>query len=161
MDLLEKMLTEEVGEMNINETKEYLKTYFGKDISNIRDYFEMLDARVAELKHSGGGLHMLNMQRQECFILANNFIGPDDTPSKVYLSRMIVPFSQVMTAKIMDDIMAKESTKLKYLMFNLHDTNISNFLRFLGYWRKYGYSKHVKFASSVRIEVLKEKNRCF
>jgi hypothetical protein len=66
-----------------------------------------------------------------------------------------------MTAKVMDDIMGEKPSKLKYLMFNLHDTNVSNFLRFLGYWRKYGYLKHVKFASSVRLEVLKESNKCF
>ena len=47
---------------------------------------------------------------------------------------------------------------LKYLIFNLHDTNVSNFLRFLGYWTKYGYQKHVRFASSVRLEVFKTKS---
>ena len=41
-------------------------------------------------------------------------------------------------------------------MFNLHDTNISNFLRFLGYWKKSGYTKFVKFGSSVRLELVKQ-----
>ena len=46
---------------------------------------------------------------------------------------------------------------MKYLIFNLHDTNVSNFLRFLGYWSKYGYTKHVRFASSVRLEMFIQK----
>jgi hypothetical protein len=58
-----------------------------------------------------------------------------------------------------DDLLSGEKSSLKYLVFNLHDTNISNFLRFLGYWEAYGYSQHVKYASSVRLELLKESNR--
>ena len=61
--------------------------------TNVRDYFEMLDARVAELKQIGGGEEMMRMQRQECFILANNFVSHDDTYSKTYLSRMVWPFT--------------------------------------------------------------------
>ena len=71
---------------------------------------------------------------------------------------MIVPFTQVIKAKIQD---SNNFTKLKYLQFNLHDTNISNFLRFLGYWQLNGYHKHVRFASSVRLELLVEKDKCF
>ena len=57
-------------------------------------YFEMLDARVAELKHyPGGGELMMNYQRQECFILANNFVGNDARFSQTYLSKMVVPFT--------------------------------------------------------------------
>ena len=52
-------------------------------------------------------------------------------------------------------------SKLKYVIFNLHDTNISNFLRFLGYWETYGYGKQVGYASSVRVELIKEKNKCY
>ena len=57
--------------------KKFLLLYFKKEAVNVKAYFEMLDARVAELKHIGGGEEMIQMQRQECFILANNFIGPD------------------------------------------------------------------------------------
>ena len=65
-----------------------------------------------------------------------------------------------MAAIVLDDAMeGTGSSPLKYLIFNLHDTNISNFLRFLGYWDSYGYDKHVRYASSVRLEILKEKNR--
>jgi hypothetical protein len=53
----------------------------------------MLDARVAELKHAGGDEELENMQRQECFLLANTFVGEDEMYGKVFLSRMIVPFS--------------------------------------------------------------------
>lgn len=61
-----------------------------------------------------------------------------------------------MKNKIYQDASGTISSKLKYLIFNLHDTNISNFLRFLGYWKKYGYQKHVKFASGVRLEVFRQ-----
>jgi hypothetical protein len=75
---------------------------------------------------------------------------------KVYLSRMIIPFSQVITSKVMEDLLKiGKPSKLKYLYFNLHDTNISNFLRFLGYWENYGYKKFVRFSSSVRLEIIK------
>ena len=69
------MLREEFSDENVNFTKAWLENYFGKDAKNVKMYFEMLDARVAELKHAGGGGEMVNMQRQECFILANNFVG--------------------------------------------------------------------------------------
>jgi hypothetical protein len=77
---------------------------------------------------------------------------------------MIVPFTNVIKTKINQDIASangdtKNKSSLKYLLFNLHDTNISNFLRFLGYWKNYGYQKHVKFASSVRLEVFRQKHQ--
>jgi hypothetical protein len=73
-----------------------MEEYWEEPVDNLRTYFEMLDAKVAELKHMGGGAEMAKYQRQECYILANNFFGKDDTPSKTYLSRMIVPFTQVL-----------------------------------------------------------------
>ena len=79
-------------------------------------------------------------------------------PSKTYLSRMIIPFVKVLTAKRNENMHGNgESSLLKYIIFNLHDTNISNYLRFLGYWDKYGYDKQVKFASSVRMELIRQR----
>lgn len=59
---------------------------------------------------------------------------------------MIVPLYDVIMTKLQQhsnkelraSIGLSESS-LKYLIFNLHDTNVSNFLRFLGYWEKNGY----------------------
>jgi len=103
------------------------------------------------------------MQRQECFILANNFIGENPSYGDTYLSKMIVPLYDVIMTKLQQhsnkevrSAIGLSESSLKYLIFNLHDTNISNFLRFLGYWGKYGYSRHVKFASSVRLELVKD-----
>ena len=31
------------------------------------------------------------LQRQECFILANNFIGDDETHASMFVSRFLVP----------------------------------------------------------------------
>jgi hypothetical protein len=48
-------------------------------------------------------------------------------------------------------------SNLKYVLFNVHDTNLSNFLRFVGYWDKYSWDKHVKFGSSIRLELFRQK----
>ena len=50
MDLLEKMVEKEFGQENIQRTKEIVEARFGEKANNLRDYFEMLDARVAEYK---------------------------------------------------------------------------------------------------------------
>ena len=100
---LDKMLEEYFGQQNVADTKLILEKYFGQPVKNVRDYFEMLDARIAEMKHAGGHPDLPNMQRQECFILANNFISDDERPSQTYLSRMVVPFSQVLTAKVFEE----------------------------------------------------------
>ena len=44
------MLKEEIGNNNFQRTKELMETYWNKSVTNLRDYFEMIDARVAELK---------------------------------------------------------------------------------------------------------------
>ena len=159
MELLDKMMREEFGSDNVDRDIKVLEKHFKKEIKNLRDYFSALDGRVAELKQLGGGSEMINFQRQECFILANNFVG-DPKPGLVYLSKMVVPFANVLSAKVVDDLMGEGKSSLKYLVFNLHDTNISNLLRFLGFWDKYGYFKHVRYASSVRFEIIKRKDWC-
>lgn len=69
---------------------------------------------------------------------------------------MIIPISQVITSKVFEDIYKEEkASPLKYLIFNNHDLNLNNFLRFIGYWEKYGYTKHVQFGSSIRLELIK------
>ena len=50
MNLLEKMVEKEFGQENIQRTKEIVEARFGEKANNLRDYFEMLDARVAEYK---------------------------------------------------------------------------------------------------------------
>ena len=56
---------------------------------------------------------------------------------------MIEPITKVLSARMyMDILQVKDDSaafRLKYLMFNLHDTNISNFLRYLGFWKMHGY----------------------
>jgi len=73
-------------------------------------------------------------------------------PSKVYLSRMLLPVLEVIN-RVVEHHKKGEQYQLKYLLLNLHDTNVSNFLRFLGYWDTYGYQKFVRFSSSVRLEL--------
>ena len=156
---LYEMVRSEFGRTEVANLNQKLSEYFQMPSKNVRDYFEMLDARVAELKQIGGGEEMMQMQRQECFILANNFVSDDDTYSKTYLSRMVLPFTQVLRNRLEQDLHGKPLSELKYLVFNLHDTNLSNFLRFLGYWEKYGYHNHVKYASSIRLELFKKRGQ--
>ena len=142
----------------MEKSKENIVSRFGA-VRSFRDYFEMLDARVAEYNQMGGDEMMANLQKKECLILANNFVG-DEFPGKVYLSRMVVPFTQVIGAVAVKDVLKQEMVNpLKYIVYNVHDTNISQFLSFLRYWKTHGYGSHVKFASSVRVELLKEANR--
>lgn len=67
-----------------------------------------------------------------------------------------------MSAPIVDVLknkLQRPGSELKYLQYTLHDTNIANFLRLLGYWEQNGYEKHVKFASNVRLELIREANK--
>lgn len=100
MAQLEQMVRAEFGDTLVNQDKVFLEGYFKKKAVNIKAYFEMLDARVAELKQVGGGEEMIQMQRQECFILANNFIGPNPKYGDTYLSKMIVPLYDVIMTKL-------------------------------------------------------------
>jgi hypothetical protein len=50
MDLLERLLRINIGDELINDTWKKLEDHFQQKASNLRDYFEMLDSRVAELK---------------------------------------------------------------------------------------------------------------
>ena len=45
---------------------------------------------------------------------------------------------------------------LKYIFLHVHEQSISNFLRFLGYWDAFGYSKYTQFGSSVRVELVRK-----
>jgi hypothetical protein len=74
----------------------------------------------------------------------------------MYLSRMLTPVTQIFD-NIIDFHSKIEKLDLKYIVINLHDTNISNILRFLGYFDKKGYDKFVRFSSSVRFELLIDK----
>jgi hypothetical protein len=66
---------------------------------------------------------------------------------------MVVPIVKLLYNKILNI----KSSKLKYVIFNLHDTNLVSLLKFLGYWDRYGFTKYIKFASSLKIELLKNR----
>ena len=42
---------------------------------------------------------------------------------------------------------------------DVHNTNIANFLRFLGYWDEFGYEKNTSFSSSIRLELVVKKEQ--
>jgi hypothetical protein len=75
-------------------------------------------------------------------------------PSKVYLTRTLWPLYETFRNVIANKEEGNEDP-LKMLILNVHETNVSNFLRFLGYWEEYGYGKFTKFSSSVRVELVK------
>jgi len=92
---LSQMLIEEFGEEHVNKTKEELEAYYKKDIKTLRHYFSLVDARVAEMYQLEDN-RIAEFQRQECFILANNFVGPDEQHSNIFVSRYLVPMSNVL-----------------------------------------------------------------
>ena len=59
MDLLERLLRINIGDDVVTATWKSLEEHFHNEAKNLRDYFEMLDSRVAELKHAGGGEEMI------------------------------------------------------------------------------------------------------
>jgi hypothetical protein len=66
---------------------------------------------------------------------------------------MLSPLTQVFSNAIsLHETMGK--LLLKYIVINLHDTNISNILRFLKYFEQNGYDKFVGFSSSIRFELV-------
>jgi hypothetical protein len=58
---LEVLLRAEFGDALVDKNKQVLEGYFKKEATDIKKYFEMLDARVAELKQVGGGEEMIQM----------------------------------------------------------------------------------------------------
>jgi hypothetical protein len=36
------------------------------------------------------------LQRQECFIVANNFVGPEKIHGEIFVSRYLVPMAKVL-----------------------------------------------------------------
>ena len=50
------------------------------------------------------------------------------------------------------------SKRLKYVIVNVHNTQIANIVRFLGMFDHFGYFKHTRFSSSVRFELMMNKS---
>ena len=82
----------------------------------------------------------------------------EENSYKAFLSRMLMPMAEVLS-KVISSREKKVVDHLKYLILNVHETNIANFLRFLGYWDAYGYDKFTRFSSSVRVELISRKER--
>lgn len=57
------MLRDIVGDEEVNETWTRLEEYFETKANDLKEYFYMLDSRIAELKQIGGGKEMVDMQR--------------------------------------------------------------------------------------------------
>ena len=81
-----------------------------------------------------------------------------EKPYRAFLSRMLMPVVDVLT-HVITRREKRSFDNLKYLILNVHEMNIANLLRFLGYWDEYGYEKATKFSSSVRLELISRKER--
>ena len=88
-------------------------------------------------------------------ILANNFLGPDEQPAKLFVSRTLNPIYQVLR-NVVDNHEGNKRSDLKLLVMTMHNTNIANLLRVLTYWETYGYKKFSRFNSSIRFELVKK-----
>ena len=90
------MLDEEFGAEFIAETKNFLKERFNAEVKDLRQFFTLIDALIAELYQEGKShSEIAPYTRIECFILSNNFVGPEDIYSQTYLSKMLVPVYKV------------------------------------------------------------------
>jgi len=84
----------------------------------------------------------------------------DEEHRDIYQTRMFMPIAEVLGFVITFKQYGKGwEDRLKYLILNVHEMNIANLLKFLGYWDEYGYEKDVKFSSSVRLELISRKER--
>ena len=95
VELLHRMVREYFGEDNVKTTEDALEAYFQRDILTLRQYFTLLDATVAE-KYQLEEPDIRHYQRQECFILANNFVGPETVHADMFVSRVLVPMLNVL-----------------------------------------------------------------
>ena len=150
------MVREYFGEDTVKSTEDALEAYFQRDIQTLRQYFTLLDATVAE-KYQLEEPDIRHYQRQECFILANNFVGPETIHADMFVSRVLVPMLNVL-----ENVKTQKETgnthDLKYILVTFHDTNLSNLLRFIKFFDTYGFDKFVRFSSSLRFELLRDKN---
>ena len=102
---------------------------------------------------------MVEYQKQLTYLLANNFIN-NLTEEKVNVSKLLGPFLQMILHKGHDDFW-NVKTDLKYVIFAMHDFNLAQVLKYLGYYDNYGYQgRPLGFASSLRVELLKEIAKC-
>lgn len=149
-------MLEYFGEETITSTKKELETYFEKNITKIKHFFNLLDATVAE-HYQTEHPNIRHYQRQECFFLANNFVGPKGIHALVFVSRVLVPTFMVLE-NVKKNLENGVPSDLKFLHVTFHDTNLSNLLRFLKYFDTYGFQKFVRFSSSLRFELLRDLN---
>lgn len=75
----------------------------------------------------------------------------------MFVSRVLVPMLNVLE-NVKSKLDDGEDHDLKYILVTFHDTNLSNLLRFLKYFDTYGFDKFVRFSSSLRFELLRNKN---
>ncbi|TNV77816.1 hypothetical protein FGO68_gene13688 [Halteria grandinella] len=134
----------------INSISKELSHTYNRSITSLRHFFTTIDAHIAELYHMDHP-HTSFYQQVECFILAHNFHGPNPLPEQIFLSRLLSPLIELFS-----NLQMKQMSSLKYLLIVLHDTQLSNMLRHLGYFDPNQTSTYkVRFASSLRIEIVK------
>ena len=149
-------MRQQFGDELISQTIQEIEKRYGQKPDSMRDYQAKLDSLVSELHQTHEDKALLeSFNNQLSFITANNMYGEDEEPSKVFLTRLVLPVLQTLHT-VRDNTISKKPDMLRYLILNVRDINLSNFLRFLGYWEQNGYSdsQYTKFASSLRIELI-------
>ena len=118
------MLIDEFGE-SVDRLSSKLQTFYNRTAPRTKNYFKLLDARVAELKQMGRDEVLEPMQRQLCFILAHNFVADDDRYEQAYLARMVLPVAEVLRNRLEQDLFGDPVSELKYIVSALHDFNLA------------------------------------
>ena len=72
-------------------------------------------------------------------------------PKLLFETMIILPWNAVLRNKV-----KHPDSKLKYIYYSVLDYQVGQFLDFLEFWERFGYGKFLKYASSVKIEMLAE-----
>lgn len=148
------------GLSEILQTEDEMKTRFGEKPKTIAEYLHLLDVMIAEDFHMLVGksevCSRLDIyEKQATFISANQLLGPDPDPAKVYVTRLVVPILQVLV-NAQENVLNKKPDHLKYILLHAENMHIASLLDFLGFWEEFGYKKATTFASRVRFELIRK-----
>lgn len=93
------------------------------------------------------------------FILANNFEADSKEYENMYQTMMLEPLAQVLGNV---KTLGEEGREIlpKYIVHGVHDLNLAQLLKFVGYYQLYkDKAKPIVFASSIRFELLQSKSK--
>lgn len=97
---------------------------YGKEVKNLRDYFDMSDVIICEEGYMGSSSKVKDFQKIQTYILAHNFENRVPDFQVIYLSRMLMPLLRLLQhAKTLHE--ERRPVILKYIVHGVHDLNLA------------------------------------